>query len=448
MKWSNRVFANILGIFLLIGFFSFQFGRSTLQPFVRETEIKSRNYAMDLIGSPTGGVYTGGASFQRSNVLNWDSNGVLNWEKSIEIVPYWEGDSNSYSSKIRDMQIDAEGNLYTLTFISNPTVNNFDECYLIQKLDENCNEIWKTEIIGNFTDNFEPFILLDNEGNLYVTINENRDGLNVMKLDSGGNILWKNYYGGNEIYTSHSSAAINENNSLFIIGINNEGFGIFIKMDSLGNLIFNTTFEEHRFKGINIGENGSLYTIGNVNNDETDLSIEFIKWNSDGILLEEIYWNITSTDYNVYFSYLNDMHFFENDKIYALVSIHYSSSSSNDQSEQNFVEWDLQMQSIQNKSIVTVNESDEIWISSFLIDSDNNLYTAGITNQSVLLSKWDHSFNKIWDKTWRAESRIQLSYPFLENGGGFTFVILAGIIAFYFVSTNLILKILSRSIKI
>ena len=129
------------------------------------------------------------------------------------------------------MQIDAEGNLYTLTFISNPFINNFDECYIVQKLDENCTEIWKTEIIGNFTDAFESFILLDNEGNLYVTINENRDGLNVIKMDSGGNILLKNYYGGNEIYTSHSSAAIDNNNSIYIVGIYRGGDGIFLKID-------------------------------------------------------------------------------------------------------------------------------------------------------------------------------------------------------------------------
>jgi hypothetical protein len=78
-----------------------------------------------------------------------------------------------------------------------------------------------------------------------------------------------------------------------------------------------------------------------------------------------------------------------------------------------------------------------------LIDSENNLYTAGKANESVLLSKWDQSFNKIWQKTWNAESRFQLSYPFLENGGGIAgivYVILAVIIAFYFVSTNIILK--------
>jgi hypothetical protein len=313
----------------------------------------------------------------------------------------------------------------------------FDVCYLIQKLDENGSEIWKTEIFGDFENSIEPIILLNNEGDLYLTINENK-GLNVMKLDSLGDIVWNNTYTEKNVYTLHSSAAIDNNNSIYIVGISRGGDGIFLKINSSGNLVFNNTSEEHFIQAITIGENDSIYTIGKLNDGETDLNVEFIKWNSDGMLLDIIYWNITKPNFEVR-SYLCDMHFSEDNKIFALIGLSYSHPYQ-DQSEQDIVVWDLDAQTIQNKTIVNESEIDEIWLYSFLIDSENNLYTAGKANESVLLSKWDQSFNKIWQETWNAESRFQLSYPFFENGGGISYVILAGIIAFYFVLTNIILK--------
>ncbi len=440
MKWSNRIFANILGIFLVIGFFSFfyQFGGSSFQPFVKETELESHDNARDVISTPSGGVYTGGSSFSKSNVISWDDEGGLNWEKFIEIIPYWEGETEGYRSTILDMQIDGEGNLYTITYILIPREPCCEQIYLIQKLDENGSEIWKTEIFGEFESAIEPSIILDNDGNLYMIINELRSGFNVMKLDSLGDMVWNNTYTGNTVYTSPSSAAIDDNNSIYIVGFYKEGDGIFLKIDSSGDLVFNNSYEDHLFQGMIIGETDIIYTFGKLNNDESDLSVEFIKWSSDGIPLEYNYWNVSRPNYEIS-PFLYDMHFSENNKIFAFVTMRYSRPYQR-LYEQNFVVLDIQSQTIQNKTIVTVNESDEIWISSFLIDSDNNLYTAGVTNQSVLLSKWDHSFNKIWDKTWSADSRVQLSYPYLENGGGFAYVILAGIIAIYFVSTNLILK--------
>ena len=439
MKWSNRVFANILGIFLVIGFFSFsfQFGWSAFQPFVKETEIESHNYAWDVIGTPSGGVYTGGNSFSRSNILSWDANGELNWDKFIEIIPYWEGETDGYGSRIIDMQIDDEGNLNTITYIWNLKDPNFDDCYLIQKLDENGSEIWKTEIFGDFENSIEPIILLNNEGDLYLTINENK-GLNVMKLDSLGEIVWNNTYTEKNVYTLHSSAAIDNNNSIYIVGIYRGGGGIFLKINSSGSLIFNNTYEEHFLQGIVLGENDSIYTIGKLNDGETDLNVEFIKWNSDGILLEIIYWNITKPNFEVR-SYLCDMQISEDNKIFALVGLFYSRPYQ-DQSEQDIIVWDLDTQTIQNKTIVNESEIDEIWLTSFLIDSENNLYTAGKANASVLLSKWDQSFNKIWQKTWNADSRVQLSYPYLENAGDMYFVISAVLLAFYFVGINIFLK--------
>lgn len=195
--------------------------------------IDSNDIAANIAIDAQGFVYTAGNVETLNQGVNialvkYNNAGVQQW------VRYYNAASNGYDA-VRDMKIDASGNIY-MTGFSFSTVSNFD--YITVKYNSAGTYLWAARYIGDYLagDNVATGIALDGSGNIYVTggSGESAAGSDIttIKYNNSGSMIWAMKQNGS-VNTSYQEngrcISVDNINNVFVAGVNDQSDAIVMK---------------------------------------------------------------------------------------------------------------------------------------------------------------------------------------------------------------------------
>ncbi|MCK9480238.1 MAG: T9SS type A sorting domain-containing protein [Bacteroidia bacterium] len=211
------------------------------------------------------GVTTLTTTWRDMAVWKIDSNGDFRW---INTIP---GPVNNTSEQFDNINVDANGNSYSLGINSNVK-------FYLAKHDSTGAKQWDyvfdTVNVNNtasFTGADMPLVL-DNSGNLIVAVNMNTQ-MGVAKFSPDGNLLWLKLYGGTGQWSNHVYHVVTDaNNNIYVAGsYSNAGSSYFdlgaFKLDENGNQLWSYSYDgpnnqNDKAHSIAIAQDGSIYLAG------------------------------------------------------------------------------------------------------------------------------------------------------------------------------------------
>lgn len=207
-------------------------GTQMMQEYL-DNGIDSNDFAVNIAIDVQGFVYTAGNVETLNQGVNialvkYNNAGVQQW------VRYYNAASNGYDA-VRDMKIDASGNIY-MTGFSFSTVSNFD--YITVKYNSAGTYLWAARYIGDYLagDNVATGIALDGSGNIYVTggSGESAAGSDIttIKYNNSGSMIWAMKQNGS-VNTSYQEngrcISVDNINNVFVAGVNDQSDAIVMK---------------------------------------------------------------------------------------------------------------------------------------------------------------------------------------------------------------------------
>lgn len=207
-------------------------GTQMMQEYL-DNGIDSNDFAVNIAIDVQGFVYTAGNVETLNQGVNialvkYNNAGVQQW------VRYYNAASNGYDA-VRDMKIDASGNIY-MTGFSFSTVSNFD--YITVKYNSAGTYLWAARYIGDYLagDNVATGIALDGSGNIYVTggSRESAAGSDIttIKYNNSGSMIWAMKQNGS-VNTSYQEngrcISVDNINNVFVAGVNDQSDAIVMK---------------------------------------------------------------------------------------------------------------------------------------------------------------------------------------------------------------------------
>nr|MBK9653114.1 SBBP repeat-containing protein [Bacteroidota bacterium] len=153
---------------------------------------------------------------------------------------------------------------------------------------------------GDYTDRF-TCVTNDNNGNIYiggatVNINQNRDYL-IVKMDDAGNIIWRTEFNAPGNGPDEVTAITTDGNGFVYV----TGFGksentgndfLTLKIDAMGNIVWQMRYDSpfHQYDQANsltVDNAGNVFVTGQGDRDSTTINNDdyiTLKYNSNGML--------------------------------------------------------------------------------------------------------------------------------------------------------------------
>jgi uncharacterized delta-60 repeat protein len=232
------------------------------------------DYGRKIISDNSGNVITGGESFSNvslgQEVVIIKYNGILdtNW------VVHINGSDNSFNEFIIDIALDDTGNVYSLCRLQNsPGFTDF----AVLKINPNGEVIWRVEYDEEGGQDIPEAMVMDNEGNIYVTGRVRRSGgggyndFAAIKYNNSGIEQWKSYYDGPESFDDDPiNISIDLNRNVYVCGeINPNGGSHFkftvVKFNSDGSFEWDYIYDENvssRAVGVWVDNSGYVFAAG------------------------------------------------------------------------------------------------------------------------------------------------------------------------------------------
>lgn len=220
-------------VFSEIVTFKFQPDGTQMMQEYLDNGIDSNDVAVNITIDAQGNVYTAGNVETLNQGVNivlvkYNNAGMQQW------VRYYNAASNGYDA-VRDMKIDASGNIYMAGF-SYSTVSNYD--YITIKYNSAGTFLWAARYIGDYLtgDNVATGIALDGSGNIYVTggSRESAAGSDIttLKYNNAGSMIWAMKQNGSTNTSYHENGrciSVDNINNVFVAGVNDASDGVVFK---------------------------------------------------------------------------------------------------------------------------------------------------------------------------------------------------------------------------
>ncbi|MFX1478123.1 MAG: SBBP repeat-containing protein [Promethearchaeota archaeon] len=303
---------------------------------------------------------------------------------------------NFSESSGMDIMIDDKSNVFIVAHAYNDSKQAYD--ILLIKYNNSGSIKWQ-RIWGGDYDDYGNTISIDNSGNVYVAGGTNSYGngssdITLIKYDNTGELVWNKTWGGS-LWDSSFGLTFDESNNIYVIGYTESydlyGDIVLLKFSNTGSLLLNRTFggiDTECAYDIKCDLNGSIYFTGYTSSFGANLSdFLLIKCNYNGDQL----WNITSGG------------------VYPTIG---TSLTIDSQSNVIVVANTQDQGTVYNFNVSKINSLGEyIWNYTFsaseydlgydvYLDSRQNIFITGHSNEDALLLKLNQSGGKKWVKHW------------------------------------------------
>ncbi|MBP1683250.1 MAG: repeat protein [Ignavibacteriaceae bacterium] len=232
------------------------------------------DYGYKIISDNNENVLTGGSSYRNVSlgievvIIKYNNNLDTSW------VVHINGSDNSFNEFIVDIALDDTGNVYSLCRLQNsPGSTDF----AVLKINPNGDVIWRVEYDEAGGQDIPEAMVMDNEGNIYVTGRVRRSGgggyndFAVIKYNNSGIEQWKSYYDGPESFDDDPiNISIDQNRNVYVCGeINPDGGSHFkftvVKFNSDGSFDWEYIYDENvssRAVGVWVDNSGYVFAAG------------------------------------------------------------------------------------------------------------------------------------------------------------------------------------------
>jgi hypothetical protein len=246
------------------------------------------DFGKKIISDNSGNIFVGGDSFR--NVTFGREAIIIKYNSSLDTswVVRVNGTDNYYNEFTVDLELDDNGNVYALCRLTNsPGSTDF----AVLKINSNGNVLWRTEYDEAGGQDIPEAMTMDNNGNIYVTGRVRRSGgggyndFAIIKYNNNGVQQWKSYYDGpNNRDDDPIDIVLDQNGNVFVCGESNrDGFAfkfIVVKYNPIGVFEWEYVYEgnvEGKALSMHPDNNGYVYAAGQALNSSGNLDLFAVK---------------------------------------------------------------------------------------------------------------------------------------------------------------------------
>lgn len=245
----------------------------------------------NIITDSDGNVYVGGnadnSSFgQEVIIIKYNSSLDTLWTVHIN------GNDNQYNEFAIDIALDDTNNVYALCRLQNDP--GFTD-YAVVKINSSGQVIWREEFDQDGGQDIPEDMVMDDEGNIYVTGRVRRTGgggyndFAVIKYNNAGEQQWVSYYDGPEHFDDDPiGISIDQSGNVYVCGESNPNGGshfkfTVVKFNSDGSFNWSYIYDENvssKAVGVWIDNSGFVYAAGEGESPNGNHDLLVVKLNS------------------------------------------------------------------------------------------------------------------------------------------------------------------------
>lgn len=246
------------------------------------------DYGTDVITDNDGNIYVGGDSWKNVSlgreavIIKYSQSLATQWRVHVN------GNDSSFNEFMVDLELDDSGNLYALCRLQNdPGFTDF----AVLKINSNGGVVWHVEYDENGGQDIPEAMTMDDNGNIFVTGRVRRasgDGYNdfaVIKYNNDGIEQWKTYYDGPQnLDDDPIDIVLDQDGNVFVCGESNrDGFAfkfIVVKYDPTGVFEWEYVYDEEvnsKAMSLKVDNNGFVYAAGEAEVPAGDVDLFAVK---------------------------------------------------------------------------------------------------------------------------------------------------------------------------
>lgn len=257
------------------------------------------DFGTDVITDNGGNIFVGGDSWRNVSlgreavIIKYNSDLDSSWVVRVN------GNDNSFNEFTVDLELDDNGNLYALCRLQNsPGFTDF----AVLKINSNGGTEWRVEYDEAGGQDIPEAMTMDSDGNIFVTGRVRRSsggGYNdfaIVKYNNDGVEQWTSYYDGPEnLDDDPIEIVVDQNGNIFVSGESNrDGFAfqfIVVKYNQNGTFDWEYVYEgnvEGKAIGIRPDINGYVYAAGETENTSGNLDLFAVKLSKTSYVQTEL----------------------------------------------------------------------------------------------------------------------------------------------------------------
>lgn len=246
------------------------------------------DFGKKIISDINGNIFVGGDSFR--NVTFGREAIIIKYNSSLDTswVVRVNGNDNSFNEFTFDLELDGNGNLYVLCRLQNsPGFTDF----AVLKINSNGGVVWRVEFDEAGGQDIPEAMTMDDNGNIFVTGRVRRAGgggyndFVIIRYNNDGVEQWKSYYDGPQnLDYDPIDIVLDQNGNIFVCGESNrDGFAfqfIVVKYNPKGNFEWEYVYEgnvEGKALSVSPDNNGYVYAAGEAKNSSGNLDLFAVK---------------------------------------------------------------------------------------------------------------------------------------------------------------------------
>jgi hypothetical protein len=260
------------------------------------------DYGTDVITDNDGNIYVGGDSWKNVSlgreavIIKYSQSLATQWRVHVN------GNDSSFNEFMVDLELDDSGNLYALCRLQNdPGFTDF----AVLKINSSGGVVWRVEYDENGGQDIPEAMTMDDNGNIFVTGRVRRasgGGYNdfaVIKYNNDGIEQWTTYYDGPQnLDDDPIDIVLDQNGNVFVCGESNrDGFAfkfIVVKYNPTGVFEWEYVYDEEvnsKAMSVRPNDNGYVYAAGEAEVPAGDVDLLVVKLskisgvNDDGSLV-------------------------------------------------------------------------------------------------------------------------------------------------------------------